>query len=77
MAADLKKIEERLLQLDPQERATLAHRLLESLDTLSDEEKERLWAAIAERRYGQYLEGNVSSIDGDAVFAEARSRNRP
>ncbi len=38
------------LTLDPQGRAHLAHRLLDSLDELSEAEVEQLWLAEAARR---------------------------
>ncbi len=76
MSPDLEEIEQRLMQLEPQDRANLAHRLLESLDTLSDDENERLWLAEAEARYEKYRSGEEAAIDGDGVLARARSRNR-
>jgi putative addiction module component (TIGR02574 family) len=76
MSPDLEEIEERLMQLEPHDRASLAHRLLESLDMLSDEENERLWTAEAEGRYENYRSGKGTAIDGDEVFARARSRNK-
>ena len=44
------EIEAEALKLEPKARARLAERLLESLETLSDKENERLWAEEAERR---------------------------
>lgn len=43
-------IEAEVLKLEPQVRARLARRLLESLETLSVEENERVWAEEADRR---------------------------
>lgn len=43
-------IEARLLRLDPRERARLAARLLASLDSLSQTERDELWAEEALRR---------------------------
>ena len=40
----IEEIEAEALKLDPKARARLAGRLLESLETLSDQENERLWA---------------------------------
>ena len=40
-------IEGEVLKLDPQARARLAKKLLESLEALSEEENERLWAEEA------------------------------
>ena len=45
-----KEIEAQALKLDPKERARLAERLLESLENLSEQENERLWAEEADRR---------------------------
>lgn len=43
-------IEAEVLKLDPQARARLARKLLESLEALSEEENARLWAEEADRR---------------------------
>ena len=47
----VKEIETAALKLAPKERARLAERLLESLEHLSDEENETIWADEAERRH--------------------------
>lgn len=75
---DLQEIEAELLQLDPRARATLAKTLLGSLDDLSDDEYQSLWAEEAEARYADFLAGRTTAIDGDDVFARAyeRVRNR-
>jgi hypothetical protein len=44
------EIEAEALRLDPKARARLAGKLLESLEDLSEEENEQLWAEEAERR---------------------------
>ena len=46
----IREIESEALRLNPSDRAKLAERLLDSLETLSDEENARLWADEAERR---------------------------
>ncbi len=46
----IEEIEAEALKLDPNARARLAGKLLESLETLSDQENERLWAEEADRR---------------------------
>jgi hypothetical protein len=45
------------LSLDVHDRAALAQRLLASLDELSEEEAERLWAEEAQRRREDYHRG--------------------
>ena len=46
----IKEIEAAILKLVPKDRARLAGKLLESLEDLSDEENEIIWAQEAERR---------------------------
>jgi len=50
--------------------------LPDSLDTLSDEEYDRLWAEEAEARYADFKAGRTKAVDGDEVFARARARVR-
>jgi len=76
MARKLDRIESEVLGLDPEARARLATRLLESLENLSDEECEQLWAEEAEARYRDFKAGKAAAIDGDEVFARARARKR-
>ena len=46
--------------------------LIDDLDPGQDPEIEKLWIEEAERRYAQYLRGEVEAIPGDEVMAEAR-----
>jgi putative addiction module component (TIGR02574 family) len=74
ISARLKKIEEEILDLPPQERALLAEHLLNSLDEEEDPEAEKLWIVEAERRYQAYKQGKVKGIPADKVFKEVRSK---
>lgn len=74
MARQLEDIESEILTLEPSVRAALAKRLLDSLDDLSDEEIERLWAEEAGARYEEFRAGKAKAVDGDEVFARARAR---
>ncbi len=74
MARNLEKIEVELLRLTPPARAALAKKLLDSLEDLSEEENERLWADEAEARYADFKTGRTKAIPGDQVLARARSR---
>ena len=58
----IKEIEAAILKLVPRDRARLAEKLLESLEDLSPEENELIWAEEAERR--------------DAAWSSSRNRNR-
>jgi hypothetical protein len=46
----IEDIEAKALKLSPEERARLAGKLLESLEDLSSEESDRIWAEEAQRR---------------------------
>ena len=68
------ELEAEALKLAPPARARLAGKLLESLETLSDDENTQLWAEEAERRDEAW---GASGRDGRAaadVFREARGR---
>lgn len=66
-------LEAKILELAPKERARLAQRILESLETLSESEIEALWLQEADRR-DQELDADPSrAIPGDDVLREARA----
>ena len=66
------EVEAEALKLSPRERARLAERLLESLENLTDEENEKLWAEEAARRDAAW-DGATARPAAD-VLREARSR---
>ena len=68
---DLKK---QVRALPPSEKAALVRELIEQLDPQLDPDVEELWLEEAERRYAQFLRGEVDAIPGDEVMAEARKR---
>jgi putative addiction module component (TIGR02574 family) len=61
------------LALDPQGRAHLAHRLLDSLDELTEAELEQLWLAEAARRDAA-IDAGAPTFPADEVLARARAR---
>lgn len=66
-------LEARILELAPKERARLAQRILESLESLSQSEIEALWLEEADRR-DQALDADPSrAIPGEEVLREARA----
>jgi putative addiction module component len=67
-------IEVEALKLDPQARARLAKKLLESLETLSDEENERLWAEEADRRDADWESAPGSACPSAEVLRDARTK---
>lgn len=70
---DFESLEREALRLPPEERARLAQELLESLESLSEPELERLWLDEAERRAAQIDRGEVDVIPGEQVMREARA----
>ncbi|HET8773881.1 MAG TPA: addiction module protein [Thermoanaerobaculia bacterium] len=76
MSRDPKDIAAEALGLPLTARAELASRLLDSLDDLSEEENDQLWAQEAERRYAEYKAGNIEAVPAEEVFARLRSRRK-
>ena|ERR1051326_5294636 len=60
--------------LTVQEKAALAHLLIEELDSAAEADVEQLWIAESRRRYEAYLRGELQSVPGDEAMARARQR---
>ena len=72
----LPELEAEALKLPVDERARLAQRLLESLDTLSEDEHRQLWAEEAARRDAELDADPSRGRPADVVFREVRARLR-
>jgi hypothetical protein len=59
------------LSLEVHDRAALAQRLLASLEELSEEEADRLWADEAQRRLQEYRAGNARAVRAQEVAKKA------
>jgi putative addiction module component (TIGR02574 family) len=70
---DIKEIEEEALSLPSEERASLAHRLLLSLEEVSDAEFDRQWTEESVRRVAELDSGGSTSIPADEVARKARA----
>jgi len=70
----IEEVEIEALKLDPNLRAKLAMKLLYSLEDLSDEENERLWAEEALRRHEELETGLATERPAEEVFRDTRSR---
>ena len=68
---DLESLSAEAMQLDIDSREQLAHRLLESLDSLSESELESLWAKEAQRRLEAFREGRLSAVPAEEVLEDA------
>lgn len=70
---DLAQLEAEALALSPEERATLARRLLWSLEEISEAELDRLWGEESARRAAALDAGAAQSIPGEEVARKARA----
>ncbi len=68
------ELEVEALKLAPQDRARLAEKLLQSLESLSDEENARLWAEEAQRRDQAWDADPAMGRPAADVFSDARAR---
>lgn len=73
---NLPDLETEALKLPVADRARLAERLLESLDTLSEEERGRFWIEEATRRDVELDENPSRGRSAQDVFRDARARLR-
>ena len=69
--ANLGEILKSALSLKVRDRATLAERLLASLEEITEEEAEKLWAEEAERRLNEYRAGRAEAVPADEVHKKA------
>ena len=60
------------LSLDAHDRAALAQELLASLEELTEEEAESLWAEEAKRRLNGYHAGQAARVTAKEVAAKAK-----
>lgn len=72
MPVQTKEIEKQILKMTTSERASLAMRLINSLDSLDEKENERLWIEEADKRYKAYKEGRITSTLAKDAIKEAR-----
>ena len=71
--SNLAEILKSAMSLDVHDRATLAERLLASLEELTEEEAERLWAEESQRRLEQYRARRAKVVAAEEVRKKAES----
>lgn len=67
----VEQLEAEVLKLPLHQGAQLAERLLSTLD--EDSEIEQAWEDVAEKRYQQYLAGEMETVPASDAFAEIRA----
>jgi Putative addiction module component len=70
---NIAQIEAEALSLPIDARASLAHRLLLSLEEISEPEFDRLWGEESARRATEVDAGITQAISGEEVAREARA----
>jgi hypothetical protein len=68
----LTELESEALSLDARSRARLAESLLASLESLPEEEVQRLWLDEAERRERDWDAGRIQGIPAEQVLSELK-----
>ena len=71
--SNLAEILKNAMSLDVRDRATLAERLLASLDELTEDETERLWAEESQRRLEQYRAGRAKAVPAEEVHKKVKN----
>jgi putative addiction module component (TIGR02574 family) len=74
MSALFDELERQARALSTQEKASLAHILIEELDPAVESGVEQVWIDEAQRRYDAYLKGELKALPGDEVMQRARTR---
>jgi len=70
---NLAQLESEVLSLPATQRASLARRLLLSLEEPTEEELDRLWGAESARRAEEFDAGRGKAVPGEIVAAKARA----
>ena len=74
MPTRIEEITEQVLALPDDEKATLADRLVESLDPAEGSDLHKVWAKEAHRRLEELRSGAVKSIPGEEALAQLREK---
>lgn len=67
MSENFKNILKNVKQLNPQERALMAHLIIASLEMPADEGVDEAWAELANRRYDDLITGKVKGVTWDEI----------
>ena len=67
MSAAFERMIDEIEELSQEEKALVAHRLLESLDTQQDQGAEQAWKDLSDQRLQSINSGNVKGISWDEV----------
>src|SRR5438105_276009 len=74
LLVNIAELEAELLKLAATDRARLAEKLLESLETLTEEEAEQVWLEEAHQRDAALESGSATGRPAEDVLRDARAR---
>lgn len=72
MSAKMKQVIETIKELSADERALVAHCLISSLDEVHDDDVEKAWLEIAEKRYSELESGAVKGVSWETLKEEIK-----
>ena len=67
-------LEQQARKLDPEDRADLALKLIESLDPGKDEDADEIWLDEAEKRLAEYNAGKTEAIPVEEALEEIKKQ---
>lgn len=74
MVTNFEQLRKEIQTLTMEEKATLAHSLIEELESSTDDNAESLWIEEAKSRYEGYLKGDLKATDGKEAIQRARQQ---
>ena len=74
MTVAAEKLRKELVALDPDDRAQIAHFLIETLETGADANAEQKWDEELERRAEEIEGGRAAGESADKVFSELHAK---
>jgi hypothetical protein len=74
MASTVAEIKSQIRELSLDDKADLIRSIIAELDGPPDPETRRAWLLEAQRRHQEVLNGIVTPVSGDRVFANLRAR---
>lgn len=72
MSAAFERVIDEIDSLSPKEKALLAHRLIESLDSTPDEDAEQTWKELAENHHDTLLPSDAKAISWEEIKQQVK-----
>lgn len=70
---NIQQVIESTKQLSASDKAFVAHCLISSLDSQSDENVDTVWAEVAQKRYDELVSGNVEPVSWQTIKKNIKS----